>query len=62
MMGMFNRSGINRVKVLMGLADAMLINVAVLTSIVIRLVYFIMTEGATGKVNYTNFLRENIVG
>jgi len=62
MMGMFNRSGINRVKVLMGLADAMLINVAVLTSIVIRLVYFIMTEGATGKVNYTNFLHENIFG
>src|SRR5215510_10037815 len=62
MMGMFNRSGINRVKVLMGLADAMLINVAVLTSIVIRLVYFIMTDGATGKVNYTNFLRGNIFG
>jgi nucleoside-diphosphate-sugar epimerase len=62
MMGMFNRSGINRVKVLMGLADAMLINVAVLTSIVIRLVYFIMAEGGAGKVNYTNFLRENIGG
>src|SRR5499426_3731232 len=61
-MGMFNRSGINRVKVLMGLADAMLINVAVFTSIVIRLLYFIMTEGTTDKVNYTNFLRENIVG
>jgi hypothetical protein len=62
MMGMFNRSGINRVKVLMGLADAMLVNVAVLTSIVIRLVYFIMAEGGAGKVNYTNFLRENIGG
>src|SRR4030095_9718899 len=61
-MGMFNRSGINRVKVLMGLADAMLINVAVLTSIVIRLVYFMMTEGVDGKANHTNFLWSNIDG
>ena len=62
-MGMFNRLGINRVKVLMGLADAMLINVAVLASIAIRLIYFIMTDRSAGnKVNYTDFLRNNIVG
>jgi nucleoside-diphosphate-sugar epimerase len=61
-MGMFNRLGINRVKVLMGLADAILINAAVLASIAIRLIYFIMTDSSAGKINYTDFLQENIAG
>ena len=46
----------------MGLADAMLINVAVLASIAIRLIYFIMTDSSAGKANYKDFLRDNIVG
>ena len=61
-MGRFNRWGINRAIVLRGMADAMLINVAVLTSIVIRLVHLIMTGGATDRVNYTNFVWNNIIG
>src|SRR5215470_11067219 len=61
-MGMFNRSSINRAMVLRGLADAMLISVAVLTSIVIRLVKFVMTGDASNKVDYKNFLWDNIVG
>jgi nucleoside-diphosphate-sugar epimerase len=61
-MGRFNRFGINRSKVLRGLADAMLINVAVLTSIAIRLVKFVMTEDAANKVDYKNFLWNNIIG
>src|SRR5262245_9110145 len=61
-MGMFNRSGINRAMVLRGLADAMLINVAVLTSIVIRLVKFVMTGDTANKVDYKNFLWNNIIG
>ena len=61
-MSMFNRSGINRVKVLMGLADAMLINVAVLTSIAIRLVKFVMTGDDANKADYKNFLWNNIIG
>src|SRR5262245_46219352 len=60
-MGRFNRLGINRAMVLRGLADAVLINLAVLTSIVIRLVRFIMTEGSTNEVNYNNFLWNNII-
>jgi nucleoside-diphosphate-sugar epimerase len=61
-MGMFNRLGINRVKVLMGLADAILINAAVLASIAIRLIYYMMTDSSAGKINYTDFLQDNIVG
>jgi nucleoside-diphosphate-sugar epimerase len=61
-MGMFNRTSINRSKVLRGLADAMLINVAVLTSIAIRLVKFVMTEDAANKDDYKNFLWNNIIG
>ncbi|HEY7180992.1 MAG TPA: NAD-dependent dehydratase, partial [Blastocatellia bacterium] len=59
---MFNRFGINRVMVLLGLADAMLVNVAVLASIVIRVVYFMMTEGAPGKVNHADFVWSNLLG
>ncbi|HEU0173363.1 MAG TPA: hypothetical protein VFV58_03815, partial [Blastocatellia bacterium] len=62
MMGMFNRSGINKSMVLRGLADAVLINVAVLTSIAIRLVKFVMTVDAANKIDYKNFLWNNIVG
>src|SRR5262245_36190252 len=61
-MDIFNRLSINRSKVLRGLADAMLINVAVLTSIAIRLVKFVMTEDAANKVDYKNFLWNNING
>src|SRR5262245_9477296 len=61
-MDIFNRLSINRSKVLRGLADAMLINVAVLTSIAIRLVKFVMTEDAANKVDYKNFLWNNIIG
>src|SRR5262245_14075544 len=61
-MGIFNRLSINRVMALRGLADALLINVAVLISIVIRLVNLIMTEGATETVNYKTFLSRNIIG
>jgi nucleoside-diphosphate-sugar epimerase len=61
-MGMFNRLSINRSKVLRGLADAMLINVAVLTSIVIRLVKFVMTGDDANKADYKIFLWDNIIG
>src|SRR5262249_858112 len=61
-MGMFNRSSINRAMVFRGLADAMLINVAVLTSIVIRLVKFVMTGDDANKADYKNFLWNNIIG
>ncbi len=61
-MGMFNRLSINRSMVLRGLADAMLINFAVLASIAIRLVKFVMTGDAANKVDYKNFLWNNIVG
>jgi len=61
-MGMFNRLSINRAMVLRGLADAMLINVAVLTSIAIRLVKFVMTVDAANKADYKNFLWNNIIG
>src|SRR5215510_3672998 len=61
-MGMFNRSSINRSMVLRSLADAMLINVAVLTSIALRLVKFVMTGDAANKVDYKNFLWNNIIG
>lgn len=61
-MGILNRLSMNRVMVLQGLADALLINVAVITSIVIRLVHFIMTGDAAEKVNYKNFLWNNIIG
>src|SRR5262245_46273972 len=61
-MGMFNRRGINRSMVLRGLADAMLINVAVLTSIAVRLVKFLMTEDAANRVHYKNFLLHHIIG
>ena len=61
-MGMFNRLSINRAMVLRCLADAMLINVAVLTSIAIRLVKFVMTVDAANKDDYKNFLWNNIIG
>jgi nucleoside-diphosphate-sugar epimerase len=61
-MSMFNRLGVNRDMVLLGLADAILVNVAVLASIMIRLVYFMMTEDADGKVNHADFLWNNIAG
>src|SRR5262245_20789569 len=61
-MGRFNRFGINRSKVLRGLADAMLINVAVLTSMAIRLVKFVITDDAANKADYKNFLWNNIIG
>ncbi|HEU0178516.1 MAG TPA: NAD-dependent epimerase/dehydratase family protein [Blastocatellia bacterium] len=61
-MGIFNRLSINRSKVLRGLADAMLINVAVLTSIVIRLVKFVMTGDDANKADYKIFLWDNIIG
>jgi len=48
--------------VLRGLADAILINVAVLTSIAIRLVKFVMTGDAANKADYKNFLWNNIIG
>src|SRR5262247_3880311 len=61
-MGMFNRPSINRAMVLRGLADAMLINVAVLTSIAVRLVKFVMTVDDANKDDYKNFLWNNIIG
>jgi nucleoside-diphosphate-sugar epimerase len=61
-MGMFNRLRTNRSMVLRGLADAMLINVAVLTSIAIRLVKFVMTGDDANKADYKNFLWNNIIG
>src|SRR5262245_13500157 len=61
-MGVFNRLRINRVMVLRLMADVLLINVAVITSIVVRLVKFIMTEDAAETVNYKNFLSNNIIG
>jgi nucleoside-diphosphate-sugar epimerase len=48
--------------VLRGLADAALINAAVLTSIVIRLIRFIMAEGSSDEVNYKKFLCNNFTG
>ncbi|HEX5083004.1 MAG TPA: NAD(P)-dependent oxidoreductase [Blastocatellia bacterium] len=59
---MSNRLGVNRDMMLRGLADAILVNFAVLASMVIRLVYFMMTEGSGGKVNHTDFLWNNITG
>jgi nucleoside-diphosphate-sugar epimerase len=61
-MSMFNRPSINRAMVLRGLADAMLVNVAVLTSIVIRLVKFVMTGDTASKVDYKDFLWNNLIG
>src|SRR5262245_51889920 len=61
-MDMFNRLSINRAMVLRGLADAMLINVAVLTSVALRLVKFVMIGDAANKADYTNFLWNNIIG
>lgn len=61
-MGMFNRWSINRAMVLRGLADAILINVAVLTSIVLRLVKFVMAGDAANKADYKDFLWNNIIG
>ncbi|HKQ79250.1 MAG TPA: SDR family oxidoreductase [Blastocatellia bacterium] len=61
-MGIFNRLSIKRAMVFRGLADAFLINVAILTSIVIRLVHLIMTEDAADKVIYKQFLWNNIIG
>ncbi len=61
-MGMFNRLSINRAMVLRGLADAVLINVAVLTSIAIRLVKFVMTADTANEADYKNYLWNNIIG
>src|SRR5262245_17013866 len=61
-MGVFNRPSITRAMVLRGLADAMLINVAVLTSIAIRLVKFVMTGDDANKADYKIFLWNNIIG
>ncbi len=61
-MGMFNRLCIKRVMVLRGMADALLINVAVLTSIAIRFAHFILTEDAGKEASYKHILWNNLIG
>ncbi len=61
-MRLFHRLRFTKVMVLRGIADALIINAAVLTSIVIRLVHFIITEETGKELNYKHFLWNNLTG
>jgi nucleoside-diphosphate-sugar epimerase len=61
-MNLLSHLRITKVMVLRGIADTLLINAAVLTSIVIRLMHFIITEDDGNGASYKQVLWNNLIG